>query len=115
MLVPATPETPVLLPVHGNWDQKCRRGPWLRGDLAQGSWSSSVQHASGRNLGSVLGVRENREMRGWVQMGMSDKAALTLDHVLCSDQSPASDADGNNLANTASSNGAGQGGRQRES
>lgn len=61
--------------------------------------------------GSVLGGRENWEMREWVQMGVSGKAALTLDHVLCSDQCPASDMDGNNMANMASSNGAGQGGR----
>lgn len=90
-----------------------RRGLWLCADLAQGSWSSSVQRASGRNLGSVLGGGENWEMREWVQM--SGKAALTLDHVLSSDQCPASDMDGNNMASMASSNGAGQGGRWMES
>lgn len=40
-------------------------------------------------------------------MGMSGKAALTPDHVLCSDQRPASDVDGNNMANIASCNGVG--------
>lgn len=43
-----------------------------------------------------------------MQMGMSGKAALILDHVLCSDQCPASDMAGRNMA---SSDGAGQGGR----
>lgn len=40
-------------------------------------------------------------------MGILGKAALTLDHVLRSHQSPASDMDGNKIANMASSNGAG--------
>lgn len=40
-------------------------------------------------------------------MGMSGKAALTPDHVLCSDQCLASDVDGNNMANIASCNGVG--------
>lgn len=65
----------------------------------------------GRTWGAFLGGREDWEMREWVQVGMLGKAALTLDHVLCPDQSPASDMDGNNMANMASCNGAGHRGR----
>lgn len=49
----------------------------MRGaDLAQGSWLSSLQCPSDRNLSHVLDGGENREMREWVQMGTSGKAAL---------------------------------------
>jgi len=54
-------------------------------------------------------------MREWVQMGVSGEAALTPDRVLCSDWCPASDMDGNSMANTATSNGAGQRRSWRES
>lgn len=62
-------------------------------------------------------LKEPRQHFGWqrklgdeivMQMGMLGKAALTVDHVLCSHQCRASDMAGKNMA---SSDDAGQGGR----